>query len=60
MAAGSNKDEDENDSFGDDYDNIEAAMIIDEEQLAIKRTFKKKKKNVKKKVIHVLSERYKY
>ena len=44
MAAGSNKDEDENDSFGDDYDNIEAAVIIDEAQLAIKKTFKKKKK----------------
>lgn len=50
LAAGSNKDEDENDSFGDDYDNIEAAVIIDEAQLAIKKTFKKKKKNVTKKV----------
>ena len=50
MAASSSKEEDESDSFGDDYDNIEAAVIMDEAQLAIRKTIKKKK-NVTKKVM---------
>ena len=49
MAAGGDKDEDETDLFGDDYDDIEAAVILDEARLAIKKTINKKK-NVTKKV----------
>ena len=49
MAAGSDKDEDETDFVGDDYDNIEAAVILDEARLAIKKTVNKKT-NVTKKV----------
>ena len=49
LAAGGDKDEDETDLFGDDYDNIEAAVILDEARLAIKKTINKKK-NVTKKV----------
>ena len=53
MAAGNEKDAEENDFIEGDYDNIEAEVILDEARLAIKKTVKKKKivrKEVSKKI----------
>ena len=47
MAAGTDKDDGENQISDNEYDNIEAALILDEARVAVKKTLKNKKKNVK-------------